>query len=68
MIFLEKMLIFLLILVYCKMTTETDSNPLNSCSKFEGQSPNTILEKCPGQAKFMETDDFECYDKNLRNQ
>ena len=66
MIFIEKMLVFLLLLVHCKMTTETDSNPLKSCSEFEGFSPNTILEKCPGQAKFMETDDFECYDQSYK--
>ena len=42
---------------------------VNPCDQFPSTSnvPNAHLERCP-QAKFMATDDYECYDKEFKNE
>ena len=39
----------------------------NPCDRFPSHVPDFRLERCP-QAKFMATDDYECYDKEYKDQ
>ena len=39
----------------------------NRCDRFTGQKPGTFLDQCP-QAKFMEREDYECYDEAYKNE
>ena len=65
----EKIIIFLtsLGLLCCKVVSKINSNDqTHPCDNFHGQLPGTVLHKCP-QAKFMSSEDFECYDKSYKD-
>ena len=43
----------------------TDEITQNQCANFNGTLPFTSLAECP-PAKFMEEDDYECYDESFK--
>ena len=58
-------LIFLIFLLFCKF--EKGFSFDDPCEKFSSSvAPDSSLERCP-QAKFMMSDDFECYDKAFKD-
>ena len=66
----EKIVILLISfeLLCCIGESNTNSDDqTNPCDNFNGHQPGSILHQCP-QAKFMSSEDFECYDKSSKDQ
>ena len=63
----EKIFILLILgLLCCKVASNVNpDDQTHPCDNFDGFLPGSRLHQCP-QAKFMSSEDYECYDKSYK--